>query len=144
MLNTYRKKRLKNSTPLYEQNYQRMMALLPDIRRVPYWSAFDGRGQIELQVQVLENFAYTSVITLRMSPLTELAVAADCELTVRLCHDARVAEVIAFQGHADFRHFYQYPNQRMYHPDEKRQVNNMLDDLLRFSLRSNFKFLQVA
>ena len=143
MLNTYRK-RLRNSTPLYEQNYQRLSALLPDLRGIPFWSAFDRKGQIELQIQVLEKFSYTTLLNIRLAPLTESPLASDCEITVRMCHDARVAEVIGFQGQASFNHFYHYPNRKMYQPDEKRQVNNMLDEMLRFCLRSHFKFLQAA
>jgi len=143
MLNTYRK-RVKNSTPLYEENYQRLVAFLPDLRRIPFWNAFDKNGQIELQVQVLEKFAYTTLISIRLTPLTELAVAADCEMIIRLCHDARVAEVVGFQGHARFQHFYNYPNQCMYHPDEKRQINAMLSDMLQFCRFSGFAFQQVA
>jgi uncharacterized protein YqiB (DUF1249 family) len=59
---------------------------------------------------------------------------------VRLYHDARVAEVLGFQGQGRFKPHYDYPNEQMYLPDEKRQVNLMLRDVLNYCRARRFTF----
>ncbi len=51
-------------------------------------------------------------------------------LTVRMYHDAKLAEVLAWEGHKRLRPRYEYPNQAMYHADEKLQINQFLGELL--------------
>lgn len=53
---------------------------------------------------------------------------------VRLYHDATVAEVVSWEGHRRFRARHDYPNPRMYHSDEKAQLNRFLGELLELSL----------
>lgn len=53
---------------------------------------------------------------------------------VRLYHDASVAEVIAWEGNRRFKARHDYPNPRMYHSDEKAQLNRFLGELLEFCL----------
>ena len=51
--------------------------------------------------------------------------------TVRLYHDAQVAEVLACQHISRFQARYDYPNLDMLLPDEKRQINLLLRDWLK-------------
>ncbi|MGH1439323.1 MAG: DUF1249 domain-containing protein [Cellvibrionaceae bacterium] len=53
---------------------------------------------------------------------------------VRLYHDASVAEVIAWEGNRRFKARHEYPNPRMYHSDEKAQLNRFLGELLELCL----------
>lgn len=53
---------------------------------------------------------------------------------VRLYHDASVAEVIAWEGNRRFKARHDYPNPRMYHSDEKAQLNRFLGELLELCL----------
>ncbi|MFT6389271.1 MAG: hypothetical protein ACJAUP_002661 [Cellvibrionaceae bacterium] len=53
---------------------------------------------------------------------------------VRLYHDATVAEVIAWEGRSRFKARHDYPNPRMYHSDEKAQLNRFLGELLELCL----------
>ena len=55
-------------------------------------------------------------------------------LTVRMYHDAKLAEVLAWEGHRRLRPRYEYPNQAMYQSDEKLQVNQFLGEWLKISL----------
>lgn len=57
------------------------------------------------------------------------------QLTVRVYHDALVAEVISCRRHRRIEAINNYPNQFMHHPDEKAQVNAFLADWLGFCLR---------
>jgi len=51
-------------------------------------------------------------------------------MKVRIYHDAQLAEVISYQGHSRILSKYPYPNQKMFHRDEKRQANYLLNDWL--------------
>lgn len=56
------------------------------------------------------------------------------ELTVRVYHDAAMAEVISCYRDRRIAAVNDYPNRYMHHPDEKIQVNSFLADWLDFCL----------
>jgi uncharacterized protein YqiB (DUF1249 family) len=56
-------------------------------------------------------------------------------MTVRMYHDASVAEVISCHGHDRIEPANAYPNRFMHHPDEKSQVNHFLAEWLSFCLK---------
>lgn len=56
-------------------------------------------------------------------------------LTVRVYHDAGLAEVISCYRNRRIEAINDYPNRFMHHPDEKTQVNAFLADWLSFCLR---------
>jgi uncharacterized protein YqiB (DUF1249 family) len=51
-------------------------------------------------------------------------------MSVRLYHDASMAEVMSYQNQHRFEGRYQYPNPQMRLPDEKIQLNKFLADWL--------------
>ena len=53
-------------------------------------------------------------------------------MTVRMYHDAKVAEVVNCSGRGGFEPEYGYPNKLMLQRDEKRQVNQLLGEWLDF------------
>ncbi|ENO12585.2 DUF1249 domain-containing protein [Marinobacter nanhaiticus D15-8W] len=57
------------------------------------------------------------------------------QLTVRVYHDAGLAEVISCYRNRRIEAINDYPNRFMHHPDEKTQVNAFLADWLSFCLR---------
>ena len=58
------------------------------------------------------------------------------ELTIRMYHDARVAEVCSSQQIFRIKPRYDYPNIAMHQCDEKRQINVFLSDWLLHCLRN--------
>lgn len=56
-------------------------------------------------------------------------------MTVRVYHDAMLAEVISCFRHRRIEAINDYPNRFMHHPDEKAQTNAFLADWLAFCLR---------
>ena len=56
-------------------------------------------------------------------------------LTVRVYHDAAMAEVISCYRDRQIAPVNDYPNRFMHHPDEKVQVNSFLADWLDYCLR---------
>jgi uncharacterized protein YqiB (DUF1249 family) len=57
------------------------------------------------------------------------------QLTVRVYHDAAMAEVISCYRDSQIAPVNDYPNRFMHHPDEKVQVNSFLADWLDYCLR---------
>lgn len=55
--------------------------------------------------------------------------------TVRLCHDAKVAEVVGLEGATRLQARYPYPNPLMHLPDEKLQTNRLLGEWAGYCLR---------
>ncbi|EGK18313.1 hypothetical protein SFVA6_3999 [Shigella flexneri VA-6] len=55
-------------------------------------------------------------------------------MTVRLYHDAMVAEVCSSQQIFRFKARYDYPNKKLHQRDEKHQINQFLADWLRYCL----------
>jgi uncharacterized protein YqiB (DUF1249 family) len=116
---------------LYESNYRRLRMLMPEL--------FDGADEFrvaarhnhQLTVRVLEQFPYTSTFDI-VHRLGSLGRLPELRMRVRLYHDARVAEVVAYQDQRRIQPEYEFPNERMLHKDEKRQANRLLHDLLRY------------
>lgn len=91
--------------------------------------------EIRIRIGVLEVFRYTS--TLAVTQITRVSQWIDPPvILVRVYHDAATAEAIAYQGHKAFLARYAIPNSRMYHQDEKRQINEFLGEWLSLCLQA--------
>lgn len=116
-----------------EANYARLLRLLPEAGD----SAGFGVGVgVELHLQVTERCRYTDTLTLRQSGFGLAALAP--QLTVRIYHDARLAEVTAFADRRRVQPLYDYPNPAMHQPDEKAQWNRFLGEWLSHCLQHGF------
>lgn len=123
-----------------EANYYRMLKLMPQHQQTDDWRfAIESAGQEKyLQIRILERSRYTTTVQLAQLDIRlpdEQLWLQMPKLTVRLYHDARLAEVLAWEGHKRLRPRYDYPNQTMYHSDEKAQLNRFLGEWLSLSLR---------
>ncbi len=80
---------------------------------------------------ITERSPYTTTLELSR---TALGVSSNWlampKLTLRMYHDAKLAEVLAWEGHKRLRPRYEYPNQSMYQSDEKYQLNRFLGEWL--------------
>ena len=133
---------VENSLCLYESNYSKLTDLLPglSVRQAPFVIAVTGLPLI--YVEILEQNPYTSTVHIRQSMAAGQPWVCDLRMKVRLYHDARVAEVIAYQGVRAMRPFYPYPNPKMFQPYEKRRVNQFLAEWLRHCLNRRFLLSQ--
>lgn len=95
--------------------------------------AFCLRGQT-LWLEVVERAPYTSLLSLRMHT-PALSDWADQRMQVRVYHDARMAEVVTYQGQYCRKPRNDYPNAKMQQVDEKRQRNRFLAEWLSMALR---------
>jgi uncharacterized protein YqiB (DUF1249 family) len=104
-----------------------------------------GEQQWLNQLRILERSPYTTTLQ-----LSQTSVAGESRwlhmprLTVRMYHDAKLAEVLAWEGHKRLRPRYEYPNQAMYHADEKLQINQFLGEWLKTSLEYGLHILETS
>lgn len=90
-------------------------------------------GGVHLQLTVTERGPYTTTLTITQSDAPPPALMP--HLTVRMYHDARLAEVVEFASRRRVRPRYDYPNPVMFQPDEKAQWNRFLGEWLSHCLR---------
>ena len=104
-----------------------------------------GRLEFELagsriELNLLERSRYTLLVGIRQSfgADGDERLLANLHFKVRLYLDAKLAEVVSYQGQQPLRPRYPFPNKRMFYPDEKRQTNLVLYDWLSHCSRLNF------
>ncbi|RXJ70538.1 dehydrogenase [Veronia nyctiphanis] len=118
---------------MYETNYAKLVRLIPHSDSVGDSCTYEIRGN-HFQIDVLESTRYTTLVDIWQQGDTPAYLRP--RLTVRLYHDARVAEVCTSQQISRIQPRYDYPNPRMHQKDEKHQVNAFLSDWLAHCLRS--------
>jgi uncharacterized protein YqiB (DUF1249 family) len=130
-----------------EGNYFRLLGLFPNLQGVDERRIGLSLGaEAEVVLTVLERTSYTTLLSIAQrqigtvetpdtrSERTDKSVTVRWfkppVLTVRLYHDAQIAEVITYGSNRGVRPKNAYPNQQMFQPDEKRQWNNFLEEWL--------------
>ena len=127
-----------------EANYARLIMLMPEIDLQEEWQyqVESGGKAWSIRLRVVDRARYTT--TLEITQEDQLrAWSGLSSIQVRMYHDARMAEVVAWQQHRGLKPRYEYPNCKMYHQDEKAQVNRFLSDWLIHS-QANGRVLEVA
>lgn len=116
-----------------EANYARLTQLLAPVGEKGQLRIILPGGHA-LQLGIAERFPYT--VTVEVAAASPAGPgSAMPPLTVRMYHDARMAEVIACGDVRRPRPRYAYPNQQMFQPDEKEQWNRFLGEWLSYSLQ---------
>lgn len=113
-----------------EENYVRVSKLLGvvgDNDAVTLDVSADGQTR-RIWVRVLERAPYTTILQLEQEPLHKMMPPP--ALTVRLYHDAKLAEVTEARPWRRVAARNQYPNVAMHAPDEKHQWNCFLGEWL--------------
>lgn len=123
---------LQSLMPLYEGNYRSLAQLVPGLRSIQVPATFILSERPRIRMSIVESGKYTALLAFTHSLVPATRWVPDLALKVRICHDARVAEVIGYQGRSRFAAVYPYPNKDMYGVFEKRQVNLFLGEWLRF------------
>jgi len=92
--------------------------------------------QLSYRLTIKEVTRYTTLVNIQQQiiPSAYGEILAPSML-VRLYHDARMAEVNACQHISYIKPRYDYPNKKMYHPDEKQQINQFLKEWLQLCLQ---------
>ncbi|MCC6207651.1 MAG: DUF1249 domain-containing protein [Gammaproteobacteria bacterium] len=121
--------------PIYEGNYRSLAQLVPGLRSMQVPASFVLSDLPRIRMSIMECCKYTAMLAFSHTLVPGADRIPDLALTVRMCHDARVAEVIGYQGRSRFAAVYPYPNKDMHGVFEKRQVNLFLGEWLRFCRR---------
>ena len=104
-------------------------------------SVHDAR---DLVLEVLDRSRYTTTISLTHFLNIDGILVPNPNMRVRLYHDAKVAEVVAYQNHSNFKHRYPYPNPKMLLRREKRAVNQFLAEWLAHCVAMGYRFDSVT
>ncbi len=138
------KERYKVDLPLQmaecEVNYARLNKLVTDKSQNEFRFMVASSDQQWLhQLRIVERSPYTTTLELsRTSVDGSPEWLAMPKLTLRMYHDAKLAEVLAWEGHKRLRPKYEYPNHFMYQSDEKYQLNRFLGEWLNLCLEHAF------
>ena len=93
--------------------------------------------QTQARVEIKEQTRYTTLLALTVvSPLHRWTALPD--ITIRMYHDVRMAEVTAVNNHQSLQALYEYPNPSMHQPDEKHQMNRLLAEWLAHCLHTGY------
>jgi uncharacterized protein YqiB (DUF1249 family) len=128
---------------LCANNYMLLLKILADKSVVGETRHFFISDFLAYSVTVKEVTRYTSVISFEQDSLNLptphsipniVANAFHPRMTIRLYHDARVAEVLSTQDIRQVKPRYEYPNTQMHQQDEKQQTNQFLNEWLHLCL----------
>lgn len=120
-----------------EANHALLLQLMPGMRAEPrrVFSVSGPAGvPADVTLKVLERGPFTTLLEVVETHATDGWVAP-MQATVRVSHDAKVAEVVEFRRRRRLQARYPYPNPDMLLPDEKLQVNRLLCEWLQHCLR---------
>ncbi len=117
----------------YETNYAKLNGLLPTLAEVGFSRAYQVQDHI-YQIDVIEVTRYTTVV--KVAQCEQRPIFPLPSMTVRLYHDAKVAEVFTSDKISRIQAKYDYPNSRMMQKDEKFQLNLFLGEWLTFCLKN--------
>ncbi|MGM0595054.1 MAG: DUF1249 domain-containing protein [Pseudomonadota bacterium] len=131
------------SSPMwvFEENYRLLDQLLPQMEAGGdrYRLSAEDEGQPALEVLILERCRYTTIVELTKPFFIDGIWLPDLRMQLRIYHDAQVVEVAAYQGCHRIPARYQVETQGRFLPDEKRQINLLLHELLLYCLRAGYR-----
>lgn len=116
---------------VFEENYRLLTRLLPEPRVGVRHGFALNPGREDLELELLERFKFTSSLGVRHFFSSGGRLLPDLSMTVRIYHDARVAEVIAYQECSRLPPRYEIDESSPFQRDEKHQTNRLLYELLR-------------
>jgi len=139
--NLNRKKRyqpnLVSLMSLCANNYFLLLKVQADQTQLAEQRHFFINDYLAYKITVNEITRYTSLITFEQKALENntLPSVLHPRMTIRLYHDARMAEVISSQDICQVKPRYDYPNVQMHQQDEKQQINQFLNEWLHLCLQ---------
>lgn len=83
-----------------------------------------------VQIAITERCPFTTMVVVRVTAESDQPLIRWPNLSLRVYHDVRSAEVVEFERHRNFQYRYTTPNRDMFQPDEKSQINRYLGELL--------------
>ncbi|TBR38289.1 DUF1249 domain-containing protein [Marinomonas agarivorans] len=130
---------------LGDLNYRRITKLIRTQEMSGEWHFIvpsNGSQESILSLVELEKSPYTTQLsfTFGQRKAADLLFDHSVKMTVRMYHDMKIAEIT--KGHRQYKGSYPYPNESMYHRDEKIRLNQQLADLLELCLKHGHRHNQ--
>ncbi|HGY5198357.1 TPA: DUF1249 family protein [Raoultella ornithinolytica] len=117
---------------LCETNFAQLRRLLPRTDAAGDVAGYQV-GNAQYRLTIVESTRYTTLVSIEQT-VPAVSYWSLPSMTVRLYHDAMVAEVCSTQQIFRFKAKYDYPNKKLHQRDEKHQINQFLVDWLRYCL----------
>jgi len=122
---------------LCANNYLLLLKVQADETGLGQQRHFFINDHLTYVITVNEVTRYTSLITFEQVNTNTKKLFSDAfhpRMSIRLYHDARMAEVISSQDITQVKPRYDYPNKKMHQQDEKQQINQFLNEWLHLCL----------
>lgn len=126
---------------LCANNYFLFLKIQADQTQLSQQRHFFINDHLAYAITVNEVTRYTSLITFEQKVIEQkepksktLLNVLHPRMSIRLYHDARMAEVISSQDIHQVKPRYDYPNKHMHQEDEKQQINQFLNEWLHLCL----------
>jgi len=127
---------------LCANNYMLLLKVLANKKILGETRHFFISDFLSYNVTITEVTRYTSVVCFEQESLSYslknipdiVASGLHPRMTIRLYHDARMAEVLSTQDIRQVKPRYDYPNNKMHQQDEKQQTNQFLNEWLHLCL----------
>ena len=122
---------------LCANNYLLLLKIQADKTELNQQRRFFINDHLSYVVIVNEVTRYTSLITFEQVTTKVNSILSEAfhpRMSIRLYHDARMAEVISSQDITQVQPRYDYPNKHMHQQDEKQQINQFLHEWLHLCL----------
>ena len=107
---------------LCELNYSHLLKILPDCDTEDLSYEFSVGVGLSYEIRIVESARYTSTLSIKQTT-KDMPSYLTPSMTVRLYHDARMAEVINSQNTGAFKTSYQYTISMMRLRNEMQLVN---------------------
>ena len=130
-----------------DANYIRLRKLFPDMdveSDLKFGIRTTTREGANVVIRITERCPYTTMLHVNVTSENQEYFFKWPNLDVRIYHDVRSAEVIRFDRHRNFRFRYSTPNDNMFQPDEKSQINKFLGELLTHCIKHGYSLEPVA
>lgn len=125
---------------VFEANYDRLLMLIPRLGDLHDPIKASVEGLTDLHLEIIDRSRYTTTIKLTQYLNYNGRLLPNPHMRIRLYHDAKVAEVLAYQNQTRFKHEYPYPNPKMHQRHEKRQLNLFLGEWLTYCIARGYRF----
>ncbi len=114
-----------------DMNYHKLYKLFKDMRskKTKTISLDFGDHAVKVRIAVTDRGPYTTTVFIdQVNGKKKWNVIPN--ISVRIYHDAKSAEVVSIENQSVFHGSYEYPNKKMRQPDEKEQINKFLGEIL--------------
>jgi len=132
----------RNKEPMwfFERNYTYLREIFPEIIELDSDALIYRDNLKSVKIHCLEVSRYTTLISLSLI-FTQCPTIPPVEMTIRLYHDAEVADVISYQNITRLVAPY-FSNEKETHQNHKRQANILLYELLSGCLKK--RLMEIA